>query len=148
MHFSELGFDTYDEYIAGEEWQTIREMKYKSGDPYRCRLCWGRRELRLHKRTYYDLTPEFFYFLLKNNRRIYNKILVWLCPRCNTLVHWYDGKKQKKKVPLDYLFLWDRECQVYNRPDIIMLRFFNITIQLVRWIWVSYQIERRKRRRF
>lgn len=147
MHYSDLGFDNYDEYISSEEWKTIRDMKYHSGDPYRCRVCWSGKLLSLHKRTYYNLTSDFFYWLLKHNRRIYNKILVWLCPRCNDLIHFYDGKKRKKKVPLDYLFLWDREQQIFYRPDMIIRRGVRIVGKVCQWFVDSYVIGKKKKRR-
>lgn len=146
MHYSDLGFDNYDDYIASPEWQEIRDMKYHSGDPYRCRICHSRRSLSLHKRTYYDLTPAFFYWLLKNNKRLFRKILVYLCKRCNTLVHFYDGNKQKRKVPLDYVFLWDREQQLYWRPDMVVVRFFRTTDRFIKWLYYSYKIGDKTRR--
>jgi hypothetical protein len=138
MHYSELGFDSYDEYLESSLWKKIRDIKYSAGDPYRCRLCHTKKVLYLHKRTYYNLTPEFFTFLLKHDRKMFNKILVYLCSRCNNLVHWYDGKRQKKKVPLDYLFLWEREQQLFYRLDFILRRLTRTTIWIIKWIGESY----------
>jgi hypothetical protein len=148
MHFSQLGYDSYDEYIDSPEWREIRDMYYSSGVAYRCRVCHSRKSLRLHKRTYYDLTPKFFYYLLKNNKRLFNKILEYLCSRCNTLIHFYDGRKQKKKVPLDYLFLWDREQRIYWRVDMVIRRSIRSFFRFFVWMYYSYTLRQNKRRNY
>lgn len=142
MQYQELGYDTYDEFLRGSEWTQIRDIKYKAKGAYLCRLCHKDSGLSLHKRTYFNLTPEFFLALLKHRPRMFYAILVYLCGKCNRSVHFY---RSGEKVPLDYLFLWDREQSLYFRPDNVILRIARSVRRILIWIYRSYYIPQNKR---
>jgi hypothetical protein len=144
MKYQALGYDTYDDYLNGEEWQEIRDYFYSLNTPYRCRVCHRNKKLLVHKRTYYALHPSFFKSLSK---RMIRKILVYLCVPCNDLVHFYDGRKKKKAVPLDYVFLWDREQVIFFRPDRVMQRLARSLYYFLKWLHSSYWVELKARHR-
>ena len=113
MHYQELGYDEYDQYLVGPEWKEIKAFFYKHCKRYECDICGVRENLALHKRSYKFLTlPE----LKKQYKGDSSKILrylhtyiVYLCKGCNRKVHFYaDGTK----VPLEYRKLKQRETQV------------------------------------
>lgn len=141
MYYDRLGYDSYDDYLNGPEWQEIRDIFYHSGAKYRCRICHVRKSLLVHKRTYYMLRPRFFKSI---SNKWLHRILVYLCPRCNSLIHFYN---KKEKVPLDYLFLWEREKEIYWRGSMIIRRGFRSTISALRWMRYSYRIERMAHRK-
>lgn len=119
MYFYDLGYKSYEEYLKGPEWRVIKEYFYQEHRTrYECRICLERQGLRPHHRSYYCLTPIEF---MKLPKKIRNMMLVYLCQRCNDKVHFYrDGTK----VPLDYMFLWDREEEVYNHWYFYFMRLF------------------------
>lgn len=134
MYYSELQYDSYDEYLDGQQWQEIKALYYHSGVLYRCRICHKRRGLLLHKRSYAYLTPEKY---LNMKDKMIRKILVYLCHRCNELIHFY---KKGDKVPLDYLFLYEREQEIYYRWQFFVIRFFRDIWQVIRWFYYSYKL--------
>lgn len=138
MHYSELNYDTYDEYLMGEEWQEIRDIFYRSGVSYRCIICHARRNLLVHKRSYYYLNAHYF---RKCEKWLLELILAYLCHRCNKLVHFY---RNGEKVELDYLFLSLREDAIFNRWDMTIRRSFRSLARLGRWFYYSFRIVRRK----
>lgn len=150
MQYQVLGYDTYDEFLTGVEWEEIRNFYYHSGVAYRCRTCHKTKDLRLHKRSYYNLTPKFYKWLFYHKRKLFFKFLVYLCPHCNTLIHFYDGKKLMQKVPLDYIFLWDREQQIYWRIDKITMRFLRTIwregLHSGKWLATAYRVAPQKKR--
>lgn len=141
MYYFELGYDLYDAYIDGPEWKEIKDIFFQSGTPYRCRLCHETKHLNVHKRSYAYLEPAFFRKIVRN-KKLLRKILVYLCKRCNTLVHFY---KKNQKVPLDYLFLYDRELRLYWRVDMVLYRTVRTTRRVVLWLWYSYQVKQKRR---
>lgn len=140
MYYTELGYDSYDEYLAGEEWHQIRSFFYSLKTPYRCKLCHKRDDLLVHKRSYFHLTPEAFKQLKPS---FIKKILVYFCHRCNHLVHFQKGKK----VPLDYLYLWEREKQLYFRLDMVIRRLGRDIWGVLAWIVYSFNITSKPRRK-
>ena len=141
MYFKDLGYDSYDEYLNGVEWGQIRDIFYKNSGKYRCRICHAKKQLIVHKRTYYYLQPEFF---KQMDKAWLNKILVYLCDKHNREVHFYD---RRQKVPLDYLFLAEREHEIYKRPINVFWRLYRDLGDV--WIWIreSYYPHKLKRRR-
>jgi hypothetical protein len=134
MHYQDLGYDTYDDYLSGPEWKEIRNFFYSLSAKYRCRICHVRRDLLVHKRSYYYLQPEAFKSLaIKYVRRI----LVYLCPRCNRLVHYYNYKKNQR-VPLDHLFLIEREQAIFWRIDMIFRRLGRDIWSFFAWVVHTY----------
>lgn len=129
MHYQELQYDSYDEYLNGIEWKKIKNIFYYSGVPYRCRICHTRKKLLVHKRSYAYLTPYSFLLLRKKREKMFFKILVYLCHPCNEKVHF---TKTHEKVPLDYLFLWEQEQSIYWQPGMMIRRFFNDLLFLFR----------------
>lgn len=117
MNYQELGHDTYDQYLDSDEWKKIKTYFYALSETYQCRLCHLRNGLVLHKRTYHFLRFDQF---RKLPEKYVHKILVYLCSDCNHQVHFYPDES---KVPLDSLFLMDREEEVYNSWKYIVLRF-------------------------
>jgi hypothetical protein len=116
MYYTELGYDEYDQYLAGPEWKAIKNFYYGNCKKHECDICETRERILLHKRSYKFLTlPE----LKKRYRGDSSKILrylhtymVYLCSSCNKKVHFYpDGSK----VPLEYRKLRERETTVRKR---------------------------------
>lgn len=131
-------YDNYDDYLQGE-WQAIHEYIYQLRlFPYRCRVCFVKKALLLHKRSYGELTLAG---IKKLSKRMLKKIFVWLCHRCNSLIHFYTDKQ---KVPLDYLFLWEREKRVWIRPDMVIRRAYRGTWYIIRWFRYSYSIKKKR----
>lgn len=112
MYYHQLGYDTYSEYLEGEDWQKIHEFFYENIKPYKCRVCGKNRNLVLHKRTYERLTLDQFKRWFRVDRRTLKHAMVWLCKSCNSRVHFYDNGT---KVPLVYRDLMAREQVVYKR---------------------------------
>ncbi len=110
MHYSELNYDSYDKYLQGPEWQEIHDIFFDRGGKYQCKICHSKEKLILHKRTYYSLRPEFFKDM---DDKWLRKFFVWLCIKHNTEIHFYN---KEEKVPLDHLFLSERENEIYKRP--------------------------------
>lgn len=146
MYYKELNYDTYDEYLNGNEWKEIRDIFYLSGVKYRCTICFARKKLLVHKRSYYYLTPKFFRIIARTNKKLLTKILSYKCSRCNSLCHFYD-KQKKKPVELDYLFLWEREKKIYWRVDMVVVRLFRTTESALKWIYYSYKTWGRESKR-
>lgn len=126
MYFTDLNYDNYDDYLKGREWEEIHEIFYQRGGPYKCRLCGVRKSLVLHKRSYYFLTQDFF---KKADKKWLNKVLVWLCVPCNKKVHFYNDKD---RVPLDYLYLWDREQHLFKRVDYRLRRLRRMLLNFLK----------------
>lgn len=115
MHYSQLGYKDYDEYLDGPEWEEIRRFFYENCGPYQCRICTQPRKLLLHKRSYEHLTMKslrrkyIFKFLIV--RRL-KKLMCWLCFPHNGEIHFYDDGR---RVPLQYEYLLRREQEIDRR---------------------------------
>ncbi len=140
MYYTDLNYDSYDEYLKGPEWEEIHDIFYQKGGEYRCRICWGKKGLILHKRSYFHLTPEFFRVADKKWLRM---VLVWLCEKHNNQIHFY---KKDEKVPLDYLFLWERERGVYKRPLNIIRRVLRSYVAFGKYTNKLYGVGKGKRK--
>lgn len=119
MHFSELGYQTYDGnegYLGGHEWKQLHDFFYTFCGSYRCRVCHKKRGLVLHKRTYEVLSlralRKKFFHIKPLMIRWLKRHFVWLCHEHNHQVHFYDDGT---RVPLKYTALWKREQEVYRR---------------------------------
>lgn len=143
MHYTDLNYDNYDEYLAGEEWKEIRDFIYQIAViPYYCRICHVPRDLLLHKRSYIFLHPKKLKLL---QHKYLKKIFVWICHPCNEKVHFY---AKNERVPLDYIFLWEREQKVYRMPRFIFLRFVRTLKRFSRWMYWSYRLSGRRKNRY
>lgn len=138
MHFNELGYDSYDEFLEGKEWAEMRNAYYALKVGYRCRICHSRMRIKVHKRSYVYLQLSFF----KKRKRLFKKVMVYLCEKCNQKVHFYN---KNDKVPLDYLTLWDREQELYWRIDNMLLRMIRTTWRITKRLFLSYRLGSRKR---
>ena len=114
MIYKDLGYQEYNDYLEGEEWQEIKNYFYEHCGSYECRGCHVKQGLVLHKRSYRFLTLSaikkryIFPFWVKWYLK---KYMVWLCHDCNKLVHFYsDGRR----VDLDYKSLMKREKYVFS----------------------------------
>jgi len=117
MHYSDLGYKHYQEYVDGPEWQEIKDYFFKHCGEYKCRICGRHWKLLLHKRSYEYLTMEklrnrfiFKFFIV----RYLKKYMTWLCFPDNDLVHFDDDGG---RIELDYKKLWRREQQIYRRRN-------------------------------
>lgn len=139
MYFTELGYDTYDEFLKGPHWQELRDAYYALRIKYWCRICHSRMRIKVHKRSYVYLDLAFF----RKRPRLLRKAMVYLCEKCNHKVHFYN---KHEKVPLDFLTLYDREQELYWRIDNVILRNVRTFANIVKWVWFSYKLGRVKRR--
>lgn len=123
MHYTELGYDEYEDFINGPEWKELHDFFYKYCGPYLCGICGKNRNLNLHKRSYEHITMKtlrrkyLFRFLIV---RYLKKYMVWLCKVHNGEIHFYDNGS---RVPLSYQALLKREIQVRRKHKSIWRRF-------------------------
>jgi hypothetical protein len=141
MHYSEFGYDNYDEYLNGKEWHEIKDFYYKHIKPYKCGICKQHIKLLLHKRNYAHLS-------LKSLRRKYvlnflivrylRKNMVYLCHKHNSMIHFYDNGS---RVPLVYKDLVAREQYIKWRENSWWTKFKRLKpSQVFEWIGKAYKI--------
>jgi hypothetical protein len=149
MHYKELGYKDYGEFLAGPEWEQLHNYFYENCGPYRCGVCGVHRHLLLHKRTYDHLTlfslKKRFFFVKPLIVRWLRKHFVWLCSNHNNLIHFYDNGA---RVPLEYNALVAREKVVINMHKSLWRRFIKLKPsevldfcgKCVVKIWRAYQV--------
>lgn len=122
MTYQDLGFRSYQEYLASPHWQELVAKRRRNPDR-QCRICGARTRLVLHHRTYVNLGHE------KPGD------LVDLCEDCNREVH-FNGRI---RTPLFYEYLWPREQMLYKRRRsfkyrIMMVHPSDLINPLVWWL--------------
>lgn len=126
MNYRELGYQYYDDYLAGPEWKEIHDFFYKFCGPYECRICRKPRQLLLHKRSYQFLTMKALrkkYIFKQLIIRVLKKLMCWLCKFHNGEIHFYDNGQ---RVPLEYAYLLRREREIDRRYHSLWRRFLKL----------------------
>lgn len=87
-HLSQLGFDSYQDYIRSQHWQDMRRRFYASGAYKGCCWCCGRRNvpLEIHHRTYKRMGHELI------------SDLVALCRECHRESHDFLRRSDNPRV--------------------------------------------------
>lgn len=110
MHYTELGYSEYGDFLVGKEWKAMSQYFYENRSAYACNICGARQGLVLHKRSYKFLSLAELKRKYRNDKskvmRYLHSYLVYLCRTCHNRVHFLPNGE---RVALEYRVLKDRE---------------------------------------